>query len=295
MKKYSQKTPHFGIPVVKKGDRINGEQELKKYTIIENMLIAGTQGLKEVVFDDGTYALNKDGTVYNVTVISGGTFPSMEGIVGGFYFRGEAKVKWDNLKPGYFYYLYVKGTPKTPHDNWSIRLTSSKVLLGKGALLMATVDLREDIPVIETNPDGKIYSTDVARHASDSSNPHGRKLEQEELFITSILTLDSNAKIQIGGKELTPEEFAETAQNIAGLTTEIIDFDTAGEDGVLLSANGKVKSIQVHRRMPLSSSVGEYAIGYFGEDDSVDKESEFMFYNDGGSGLPMRAVVTCGN
>jgi hypothetical protein len=160
---------------------------------------------------------------------------------------------------------------------------------------MATVDLREDIPVIETNPDGKVYSADVSRHASDSTNPHGRKLEQEQLFVTSVLTLARDAKIQIGGKELTPDEFAETAQNIAGLTTEIIKFETNGTEGVLLSASGNVKSVQVHRRVPLESSVGEFAIGYFGEDDSVDKESEFMFYNDGESGLPMQAVVTCGS
>ena len=50
---YKQKTPHLGIPVVGNRDRISPDVEMRKYTIIENMLIAGTQGLTEVVFDDG--------------------------------------------------------------------------------------------------------------------------------------------------------------------------------------------------------------------------------------------------
>jgi hypothetical protein len=294
--RYKQITPHLGIPVVGKGDRIMADLEIRKYTIIENMLIAGTQGLSEVVFDDGTYKLVKDGDRYDVSVTAGGTYPSMHGIVGGFYFKAAAKVKWDNLKPGYFYYLYVKATPKTPYENSAVRLSSSTVPLGKGALLMATVNLRDgEVLEVDTNPDGKVYSADVARHASDSSNPHGRKLEQEELFVTSVLTLAADAKVQIGGRELTTTEFAEAAAEVAGLTTEVVDFETGGTDGVLLTASGKVRSVQVHRRAPLDSSVGEFAIGYFGDDDSVDKESEFIFYNNGDKGLPMRAVVTCGS
>jgi hypothetical protein len=292
--KYKQKTPHLGIPVVGKGDRISADQEYRKAIIIENMLIAGTQGLTEVVFDDGTYRLNKDGDVYEVTVSAGGTYPSMHGIVGGFYFKGASRVKWDNLKDGYFYYLYVKATSKTPHENSAIRLTASSVKLGKGSLLMATIDLREDTPVIETNPDGKVYSADVARHASDSSNPHGRQLEQEELTITHGLTVLADAEVRIGEKIMSGKEFVEAANNLLGLTTEVIDFETAGSDGIALTASGKVKSVTVHRRGVLSDKqIGETSIGYFGDDDNADKDSEFIFYNSMESGIPMRAVVMC--
>lgn len=284
------------MPVVGKGDLIKADQEYRKAIIIENMLIAGTQGLTEVVFDDGTYRLNKDGDVYEVSVTAGGTYPSMEGIVGGYYFKGASKVRWDNLKSGNFHYLYIKATSKTPHENSAIRLTASNVVLGKGSLLMATVDLREETPVVETNPDGKIYSADVARHAADSSNPHGRELEQEELTITSGLTILATAEIRIGEKVLSGKEFVDIANSLLGVTTEIIDFETAGADGVLLSANGKVKNVQVNRRgKDLDKSIGDFSIGYFGEDDSVDKDSEFMFYNTQETGVSMRALITCGN
>jgi hypothetical protein len=293
---YRQSTPHLGMPVVGKGDRISADVEMRKALIIENMLIAGTQGLTEVVFDDGTYKLIKDGDRYEVSVTAGGTYPSMHGIVGGFYFKGAPKVKWTNLKLGYTYNLYVKATPKTPHENSAIRLTSSPVMLGKGSLLMATVDLRADIPSVNTNPDGKVYSADVARHASDSSNPHGRILEQEELLISKALVLSVNANVQIGDVVISAEEFAKTAGLLVGSKTIIVDFETSGIDGVLLSVDGKVKGVEVHRRGALDDFiVGEISIGYFGEDDSVDKDSEFMVYNREGSGIKMKAIITCGN
>lgn len=65
---------------------------------------------------------------------------------------------------------------------------------------------------------------------------------------------------------------------------------------MVVRAAGKVRSVQAHRRVTdsLDDSLGQFGIGYFGEDASVDDESEFKVYNTGVEGLPMRAFVICG-
>jgi len=301
MSSYKQMTPHFGIPVVGKGDKIQGDVEFRKYSIIENMLIAGTQGLSEVVFDDGDYKLVENGEEFEVNVRAGGTYPSIHGIVAGFYFRAPPRVVWDGLKKDYFYYLYIKATPNTPHENSSVRAISSTYELNNKALLVATVDLRSEPPVVNPNPDGKIYSSDVARHASDTSNPHGRKLEQDELLIKKVLSLGEEAHIEIAGSLIPVSTFSQTAASLAGQKTEMVDFQSGGPDGVVLKVSGKVRFVQVQQRWDSKANfelaeirVGDVGIGYFGENDDVDSEREFVVYNTGGEGLPMRALVLCG-
>jgi hypothetical protein len=294
---YKKKTPYLGIPVVGNGDRIMPDIEMRKYTIIENMLIAGTQGLTEVVFDDGDYHLDKVGETYSVNVRAGGTYPSIHGMVGGFYFRAPPKVIWEGLKPDCFYYLYVKATPNTPHERTSIRVTASRYPLGKGSLLVATADLRGEAPKIDAEPDGKVYSQDVARHASDDSNPHGRQLIQDELTIAKVLELGEGAQIKVAGSLIPIDTFAETVASLGGRRTERIDFNSGGPEGIVLRASGKVFSVQVHERGKpgiVDLAVGDVGIGYFGEDETADEECEFVVYNNGAEGVPMRALVVCG-
>lgn len=294
---YKQKTPYLGIPVLGTGDRIKPQVELRKYTIFENMLIAGTQGMKEVVFDDGDYQVESDGDQFVVNVRAGGTYPSIHGMVGGFYFRAPARVKWEGLKANRFYYLYIRPTPNTPHENWSVRAVSSTYQLDKDSLLVATIDFTKEVPVLDSNPDGKIYSQDVARHASDSSNPHGRQVIQDELTIQKLLRFSEGAKIEIAGSAIPLDDFVKAAASMAGSRTEVIDFET-GEDGmVVLRASGKVLSVEVHQRGDIrlrELGPGSTAIGYFGEDDNADEECEFVVYNTGDKGMPMRALVVCG-
>lgn len=294
--RYKQKTPHLGIPVVGQGDRIHPEMEMKRYTIIENMLIAGTQGVSEVVFDEGPYSIEEDGEEYVVTLKAGGTYPSIHGIVSGFYFKGSPILKWTGLKRNAFYYLYVKATSKTPHENSAIRLVSSTVRLGKGSLLVAAVDLKGEVAEIDIHPDGKIYSADVARHASDSSNPHGLKLEQEELVVTKELTISEEASVEIEGEKFSAGDFALSAAALVGRRIQVMDFPSAGVDGALLKCKSKVLTVHVSRRCTgsMDKVAGEIGVGYFGEDESVDSEKEFKVYNTGEEGIPLRALVICG-
>ena len=291
---YRHKTPHLGIPVPGKKDRIKSVVEWRKYSIIENMLIAGTQGLNEVVFDDGPYVLKQDGEQYVVSLTAGGNYPSIHGIVGGFYFKGSSTLKWEGLKKGYLYYLYIMATPKTSYENSAIRLSSSTYRLGKGCLLVASVDLRGDVCEVEPYPDGKVYSQDVARHASDTTNPHGVKMEQDELVVNKSLVLGMDATVELSGKTVTADELVMSAAALVGRNVCIVNFNSGGSEGVLLQVDGNVVNVQTHRRGgDFTETVGEVGIGYHGDDNSVDSEKEFKVYNTGAEGVPMRALVIC--
>ena len=297
MNKYKQKTPHFGIPVVGYGDSISPEVEMRRYTIIENMLIAGTYGLSEVVFDDGGYTIEAGGGGFSVVLRTGGASPSARGLVGGFYFDAPPEVRWGGLKDGRLFYLYLRTTSKTPYESSSVRAVASERLLGKGALLLASVDLRDENPVVNTMPDGKVYSQDVANHVSDRSNPHGRSLVQDEIQVLKRLVMGEGAEIQVGEMVLPVGIFAAQAAEMAGRRVETVDFVSGGAGGVVVKASSRVFHIEVQRRCsgPMESTLaGEVGIGYFGEDDGVDSDSEFMVYNSHDEGVPMRALIVCG-
>lgn len=297
MSGYKGKTPYLNIPVVQFGDKINPDMEMRKYTIIENMLIAGTQGVKEVVFDEGSYSLDEDGDVFVVSLRAGSTHPSIHGMVSGFYFKGASTLKWESLIPGNFYYLYIRPTPNTPHENSAIRTVASKIKFDAGSLLVGTVDLRNNLAELDTNPDGKIYSGDIARHAADSFNPHGTTLTQEILKITKSLVIDEFASVEVGGSELSGGDFVAAVATLTGKRVEVIDFVSGGVSGVPLKASGKIVNVQVHRRIVGTvqlNKIGEVGIGYFGEDNNVDSESECMIYNSHVDGIPMRALVITG-
>lgn len=291
--KYKHRTPLLNIPVVGKGDSILPDMEMRKYRIIENMLLAGTGGTKEVVFDDGTYSLQADGDTYVVSVHAGGTFPSMHGLVGGHYFKATSKVAWEGLKRGKLHLLYVKATPSMPHDCTAVRLVSSTTKLGRGSLLMATADLRGDIADIDSSPPGKVYAEDVAAHVADNSNPHGSTLQQDELSVAKRLVLGDDVEVEVAGSSMPVAAFAAAAAEVGGRRVEVIDFVSGGTDGVVLKASKKVMYATI-QRLSLSDSVGCIAVGYAGSDDNVDSSTEFAVYNDGEEGVPMKALVVCG-
>jgi len=302
MKAYKQRTKYLNIPVVGLGDRIEPSQELKKYQIIENMLIAGTQGVQCVVFDDGDYSLEKEtDTTYKVSCQATGTMPCAIGMVNGAYFNAHSRITWEGLKKGVQNWLYVRGYAKTFEDCTYIKTTSSIRDLGskKTHLLMAYVDLREESPVLNVYPDGKVYSDDVARHALDNTNPHGRKLIQDELIINKNLQLGDEehtpvVSIFTGGekREFAIDAVASAVSSLAGQRAIFLDFETGGTEGILLSVEDGLKVIFAHPQGPSFS--GEFTVGYENSDEKVDKSNEVMVYNSGGTKEKARIMIICG-
>lgn len=308
---YKKKTPLLGIPVSWYGDRIHPETEMKRALIIENMLMAGTAGVRDAVFDDGSYRLEKETEdTYVVTLSATGPSPSAVGMVAGAYFRAPPIIIWTGLKSGRRYYLYLRGTAKLFEDCSAVRTFSSEYPTESGGLLLAEVIL-DGNPRINKDPDGKLYSSDLARHISDIENPHGRRMYQEELVITDRLILRKEGvgqpviQIEVEDddiREFPASAFAGAIGELAGKRIEIIDFLSGGPSGVVLKATdtgnpkAKIFYVQVQRRVvgQFSGIIGETGVGYLGEDPNVDEGLEFAVYNTGEIGIAMKAIVYCG-
>jgi hypothetical protein len=298
---YKQKTRYLGIPVIGYGNRIIPEQELKKYQVIENMLLAGLGGVKSCVFDDGSYSLESesDGS-FRVVLGATGSSPGAEGIAGGVYFHVES-VRWDGLKAGSKHYLYLATSSKTYEDCSAVSAVSSvhPGVEGDGSLLMAVVDLQGAVGSVDADPDGKLYSSDLARHVGDSENPHGRVLRQDGVVVSESLSFEDEAVIKVGETFFQASLLPEAISVVSGRKLKKVDFDSSGPVGMVVKVNGAAEVwavLSVHRRaagkIPVGN-LGEVSIGYHGEDGLADEANEFVVYNGGGAGLPLRAVVMC--
>jgi hypothetical protein len=288
-KNYKQRTKVLGIPVVGDGDRISPEVELRKYQIIENMLLAGTQGLKNCLFTEGDLVLEKqaDGKFCAVLRATSASVAAT-GIVSGSYFRAPSMLKWENLEGGKFYYLYLVGSPKTLAEHDMVRpVVSEFEQKDKQAVLVGIVNLKNGVSVLERYPRGKVYARDLGKHISDNENPHGESLAQDELIVKRIV-LEDAAEVQIrhGMERFTlPALF---------LLPRVLDFVTAGKEGIVVNTGAKVSFAQVCRLSGGIGKLGEVSIGYFGNDQKISDNKSFVVYNDGDSGIPMRALIFFG-
>lgn len=285
-KTYKQRTKVLGIPVVGYGDRVWPEVELKKYQLLENMLLAAMKGIDNCLFEEGDMVLNKlEGGTFSVTLHPIGVTRSAVGILGGTYFSAPPSVEWNNLDVGKIYYLYLTKTAKTLVDPTSIRtFTSEYAKEVRGTILMGIVDLKNDPPSLERYPDDKLYTSDLAEHLLDAQNPHGDSISQDELTISKKLNLDVTAEVQIG----------EVSVPVAALVPKIIDFETCGVGGVTLSTSRRVAFVQVCRLSGSQGDLGEVSIGYYEKDEKVINEESFVVYNTGNSGISMRAIIFYG-
>lgn len=278
---YKNRTPYFGIPFPSSGQGIYESEERRKYTIIENMLIAGVQGLSDVVYDDGQYSLGIDADVATVSLQASFSYPSAEGLAGKAYFKARKEIKWEGMKRGGCYFLYIRPTTKTFEDPSDIRLVVSNRVLPPGAVLMATLDWTGESPILNSEPDGKVYSGDIAKHASDSVNPHGQNLEQDNLIVNEKLIVRGDLILQ---------------SSIIGKKLVYMDIKSGGPKGVIVTTPDVVWHVVAQRLVSDSfdGEVGDIGIGYFGSNSAVDKPEEFILYNSRDIGIPLRCLVIYG-
>jgi hypothetical protein len=187
---YGKRTEFFGIPIPCKKDKIEEIEETRRMNIIENQLLAASKGVKCAVFEEGIFEIkdNHDGTC-SVSLYHNETTSALCGIVGGGYVEAKESIVWDNLKKGGIYYLYVSFTVDLFENETAFRVLStlSPKTNNPAVLLMAIADLSNDKIELNTNPDGKIYGSDIALHTSDKTNPHGESLFQDELTVRKHL------------------------------------------------------------------------------------------------------------
>jgi len=161
--KYKQRTKLLGIPVVGAGDHIWPELELKKWQIVENILVAAMRGLKNCLFEEGDLRLESVGSdEYAVFLRATGRSASAKGVVSGFFFHAPRTVCWKPLKPGRKYYLYFSSMPKTYVDPSQVRaVVSAHKLSGRSLLPVAVANLKGDEFSLETQPEGKVFSDNL--------------------------------------------------------------------------------------------------------------------------------------
>ena len=190
---YGKRTEVFGIPIPCRKDKIEEIEETKRMNIIENQLLAASKGVKCAVFEEGIFETkdNNDGTC-SVNLYNNGTICALCGMVGGGYVEAKESIVWDNLKKGGIYYLYVTSTIDLFENESAFRVLSSlsQKTNSSAVLLMAILDLSNGKMELNTNPDGKIYGSDIASHTNDKTNPHGESVFQDNLTIRKHLSID---------------------------------------------------------------------------------------------------------
>lgn len=189
---YKKKTTHYGIPYITDGEAMDGSEEQKITQMIDNLLFAGNMGLAKALFDDGNYYMIKSGERTYSLVISCGASYSAIGVLNYRLFCTNKDIVFTDISPGSIYYIYLGYTLDLDMNEDKFVKIASRNKFSKEdttKLLMATVDFTGAEPIINENPDGKVYSDQIISHAANSTNPHGDQLFQRELKITEKLLL----------------------------------------------------------------------------------------------------------
>ena len=190
---YKGKTPIYNIPYLKDGDKIQEKIEKQRALAIENLLFAGNCGVPKVIFEDGDYDIYEvDDTNFILTITAENEYAVL-GILNHRLFYSHKPIVFDGLTKNNFYFIYVAYQTELNIDATRFRRVLSPTIKDSDKyLLLATVDLRGDEPVINENPDDKKYTKDILGHITDSTNPHGRNLHQDKLTIHDNLWINEN-------------------------------------------------------------------------------------------------------
>jgi len=190
---YGGQTNFYRIPYPLSGQYVEETEESKRYTIVENQLRAGMKGTLLAVFEDGNYtAINNGDGTYDVSLSSTGANKALMGICNGGLVETSSTIYWESIPTGSFYYLYAQYTTSLYVDPTAFNLvyfTAPKSITETEYLFLATLDLT-GAPVLDSNPDGKLYSTDFTGHLVDYTNPHSTDLHQDVMTIAEQVEFD---------------------------------------------------------------------------------------------------------
>lgn len=182
---YKNKTRFYRIPVMGYGDAITEEEEMRQMSIVDNLLYASTFGVSKCILEEGNYSVKQQGNNYVLEISKPlNSDYSLLGIINYRLFMSTKTVTSTEMFKGNKWYVYVEYTSYLEDSANKFDLSVS--LFEKDEdnfLLVAIVDLT-DINNIKINTDtNKIYAKNILAHTADRTNPHGKKLMQEELYL----------------------------------------------------------------------------------------------------------------
>ena len=186
---YSKKTELYRIPVMGKGDTLMEENEMQQMTIIDNLLYAVTYGCSKCLIEEGSYTLKKDKDGLKLSIKPLEEF-SMLGILNYRLFLSKKEITY-SIYPNSFYYIYAEYTEGLENnaESFSIKGYGSQQLDNDFRLLICTIDTEKEQINLDVE---KVYAKNILAHTSDSTNPHGRILKQDEIDVKNSIKIDNN-------------------------------------------------------------------------------------------------------
>ena len=182
---YKHQTRFYRIPVLGYGDAITEEEEMRQMSIIDNLLYASTFRASKCILEEGDYSIKKSSGNYVLEIKKpdDGEY-SLLGIINYRLFMSDATITSREMQGGYIWYVYVKYTSYLENEVDKFVLeTDLKKQEDDCFLLVAEVDLTDENNIKINVDTDKIYAKNILAHTADHTNPHGRKLIQDELYL----------------------------------------------------------------------------------------------------------------
>ena len=271
-RKYRHRTPGLGLPVPGFGHGLLPSVEMRKWMVVENLLMAAMRGMESCVFKEGSLTVQKTDESYDAVMAISKGGKSLTGIAGGAYFECRGKVKWEGLKKGSKYFLYIVANARTFEDPRKVRMVASKYRKPVSSALVAVVDLKGDKPAVDMEPEGKLTPQMLEKHMAVSRNPHGKLMLQDELAVKKLAVVES---LEVDESGPISKEGLREAASISWQTQRI---RTKGTNGVVVKFSGVVRNAMASLEAKPDVG-GDVWFGYHGFDEAAESDKEVVVYS----------------
>ncbi len=220
------------------------KEDINTLKVIDSLLHAGTCGVSKALFEDGDYDIFDNGdNTYTLIIVPTPTY-SIFGIIDHKLFLSTKTITFDKLQKGRMYYLYIQSSNElfAQPEKFNKIVSTTKRLETPEKMLIATVNLIKE-PYINENPLDKVYSKDILAHTHDSSNPHGRKLYQDNLYINDDFYINNQKQPQ--------------TIYVSGNENKIFTFD---KDVLFVNKIGDIKFVIKDKQVIVSEVKEEYKL-----------------------------------
>jgi len=257
---YSKKTGLYRIPVMGYGDTLLEEEEMRQMTIIDNLLYAATYGCSKCIIEEGIYSIKKENGELKLVIKPLEQF-SLLGILNYRLFLSKKELTY-NLYPQAFYYIYAEYTESLENNanSFTIKGYGSPQLSNDFRLLLCTIDTEKEVIDLDVE---KIYAKNVLAHTADSTNPHGKTLNQDNLLINKSISVDGNrvygaiyADVFSQGQDgivfNTPEEYEVVFVSIYPESLQVGEISWETNENNITIKNSGEKAIKLHLKVEVN-------------------------------------------